>query len=46
MGEQELATPAARVAAWAAAVRRGAAGGSQREAREAVGEAQAGTWRN
>jgi hypothetical protein len=31
MGEQELATPAARVVARAAAVQRGAAGESQRE---------------
>jgi hypothetical protein len=36
--------PAARVAARAATVRRGAAGERQREAGEAAGEAQAGTW--
>jgi hypothetical protein len=35
--EQELATPAARVAARAVAARRGRSGGSQREAEE-------GTW--
>jgi hypothetical protein len=38
--EQELSTPAARVAAWAAAARRGEAGAGQREA----GKAQEGTW--
>jgi hypothetical protein len=39
MSEQELATPAARVVARAAAGRRGAAGKSQREAGEAAGKA-------
>jgi hypothetical protein len=42
--EQELVTPAARVAARAAAAQRGEAGAGQREAGRAAGKAQEGTW--
>jgi hypothetical protein len=44
MREQELATPAAGVAARAAAARCGEAGKGQREAGKAAGKAQEGTW--
>jgi hypothetical protein len=42
--EQELATPAARVAAQEAAARRGEAAKGQGEAGKAAGKVQEGTW--